>query len=47
MWNHIWLGLITASMLLWFAVMVDRLGAVYVLGFIGLAFAFRYFGVDK
>ena len=45
MWNRIWLGLIALSMLLWFAIMVDRLGAVYVIGFIGLAFLFRRFGL--
>jgi len=41
MWDRIWLWLIAASMLLWFAIMVDRLGAVYVVGFIALAFALR------
>ncbi len=38
MLNRLWLALIAAAMLLWFAIMVDRLGAVYVLGFIALAF---------
>lgn len=45
MWNRLWMGAIAASMVLWAAIMVDRLGAVYVVGFIALAFLFRRFNV--
>jgi len=47
MWSKAWTVAVALSALLWFAVMVDRMGALYVVGFIALAFAFRYFGVDK
>lgn len=47
MWSRVWPWILGAAALLWLAVMVDRLGAVYVFGFIGLAVLFRYFGVDK
>ena len=42
-----WPWILGSAVLLWLAVMVDRLGLLYVGGFIALAFAFRYFGVDK
>ena len=45
--DKVWLTLIVCAMLVWLVLMVARLGAVYVVGFIALALAFRYFGVDK
>lgn len=38
MWSKIWTVLVALSFALWFAVMVDRLGALYVVGFIVLAY---------
>ena len=45
--DKVWLTLIVCAMLVWLVIMIDRLGVGYVVGFIALALAFRYFGVDK
>jgi len=41
--NRIWSVVLVLAVGLWLLAMVARLGAVYVFGFIGLAFALRYF----
>ena len=41
MWSKIWTVIVALSFALWFAVMVDRLGALYVVGFIVLAYVVR------
>jgi len=38
-----WTVAIVCAVVLWFAVMVDRLGWLYVCGFIALALALRYY----
>lgn len=43
MLNRIWSVVLVLAVGLWLLAMVARLGAVYVFGFIGLAFAMRYF----
>jgi hypothetical protein len=43
--DRIWLTLIALSMLVWAAIMIDRLGLPYVSGFIAIAFLFRRSGV--
>lgn len=45
MLNRIWNVALVCAMLIWLAIMVDRLGALYVFGFIALAFALRRFHV--
>lgn len=37
---------LAVSVLLWLAVMIDRLGVLYVAGFIALAFAVRHYSAS-
>lgn len=47
MLDKLWLTLIACAVVIWLVLMTNRLGALYVGGFIALALLFRHFGVDK
>lgn len=44
---RVWSVVLVGAVGLWLLAMVARLGAVYVLGFVALALAFRYFSLGS